>query len=162
MALTYTPISSIILAANTSSLTFSNIPSTYSNLIISSTVAGDGVLSLVLNNNTNDIYSRVFFAGNATSAFSTTSPGDITASAPSWSIMSISDTPQQMTCEIFAANATDKYKINLAQAFETGASELVVLTAGQANLSSAVTDITILSALEISAGSIFSLYGVEA
>lgn len=162
MTQTYTPISSIVLATDAPSVSFSNISTTYSHLVITAKVAGAAVLELSQNDNFNSIYARVFMAANAASgAFSQRSPsaGTQINGIP---LVSIADTFQALHVEIFEANSTTKYKPVLASGYETGSSELIVHTAGQISSTAATTKLTINSVGLLKAGSVFSLYGIEA
>jgi len=71
MAATYTPIASITLGATASSVTFSSIPSTYTDLVLvasttNTSAAGNNLMRL--NSDTGSNYSRTRLTGNGTSA----------------------------------------------------------------------------------------------
>lgn len=73
MAATYTPIASITLGAAASSVTFSSIPSTYTDLVVicnTGTTTGGTNLSFRLNSDTGSNYSNTRMQGNGTSALS--------------------------------------------------------------------------------------------
>jgi hypothetical protein len=73
MAATYTPIASITLGATATSVTFSSIPSTYTDLVLivsADATSGGQNLYLSFNSDTSTTYSRTFLYGNGSSAVS--------------------------------------------------------------------------------------------
>jgi hypothetical protein len=73
MAATYTPIASITLGATTSSVTFSSIPSTYTDLVIitnGTMASGEESLAIQFNSDTASNYSTSFVYGSGSSAIS--------------------------------------------------------------------------------------------
>jgi hypothetical protein len=73
MSATYTPIASITLGANTASVTFNSIPTTYTDLVLVVN-AGDTPTATLMraqfNNDTANNYSETKLVGNGTSATS--------------------------------------------------------------------------------------------
>lgn len=71
MAITYEPIATNTLSSATSSVTFSSIPQTYTDLVLvvfgKNTSTADN-FQLTMNNDTASNYSYVFFAGNGSSS----------------------------------------------------------------------------------------------
>ena len=69
---TMTPIATTTLTGTASSITFSNIPSTYTDLVIVSAPIGnaDAQVHMRFNNDTSTIYSYTILAGNGASAVS--------------------------------------------------------------------------------------------
>lgn len=73
---TYTPIATTTASGSTSSVTFSSIPSTYTDLIlviIGGTTTSGADMYIQLNSDTGNNYSRTNLYGNGTSAGSTSS-----------------------------------------------------------------------------------------
>jgi hypothetical protein len=80
MANTYNLINSNVLSTSTATVTFSEIPATYTDLVlrvsIRGTAAADGTTVLVrLNGNTTSIYSQTYLIGNGSSAYSSRAQG---------------------------------------------------------------------------------------
>lgn len=69
---TYTPIATTTLGSNTNTVTFSSIPSTYTDLILvaagTMTAETNGIINF--NSDTGNNYSRTYMYGNGTSALS--------------------------------------------------------------------------------------------
>ena len=81
MAATYTLISSNVLASSAASVTFSTIPSTYTDLVLRiSARNADAVFGRILrytfNNNTGTVYSYTELSGSGTTAASNRAIGD--------------------------------------------------------------------------------------
>lgn len=69
---TYTPIATTTLSSAASSITFSSIPSTYTDLVLVAKLTRDNAGSPILrfNGDTSSNYSQTFLEGNGTSAVS--------------------------------------------------------------------------------------------
>lgn len=72
MALTYDPIATTTLGSATSNITFSSIPSTYTDLIlvINGGLSSTGAMTVQVNSDTGTNYSYTRFYGNGTTATS--------------------------------------------------------------------------------------------
>lgn len=99
MATTYTLISSNVLSSSAASVTFSSIPSTYTDLVLRCSVASDlaGVASnllLTINSDSGTNYSRTQLqgTGSATSSFKSTSATSISANQSIDGMSSTADT----------------------------------------------------------------------
>lgn len=81
MAITYTPIATQTLGSNTATVTFSSIPSTYTDLVlvcfVRGTYTGGGSVTLLnyFNNDTTALYSNTMIQGNGSAASSSRQSG---------------------------------------------------------------------------------------
>lgn len=100
MAATYEPIATTTLGSAASSITFSSIPSTYTDLrlvLVPTAGSGTGVAQIQFNSDTGANYSRTWITGNGTAASSSSNTGssyialNTTAFNNSYPMMSITD-----------------------------------------------------------------------
>jgi hypothetical protein len=80
MAITYDPIATTTLGSATSTITFSSIPATYTDLrlVFTCTTASGVVVFIRFNGDTASNYSRVFMDGEGTAANSASTTGSTT------------------------------------------------------------------------------------
>lgn len=80
MPVTYTPINTTTLGSSASSITFSSIPSTYTDLVLVVNAISTGTAQpdvyMRVNGDTGNTYSRTRLGGNGSSAFTTTITGE--------------------------------------------------------------------------------------
>jgi hypothetical protein len=154
---TYTPLATVTLGSSASSVTFSNIPATYRDLIL----VFDGVVSagggevVFINFNgdtTSGNYSSVFANGDGSTTGSSTNPrrlGLVYASRSNF------------IANIMDYSATDKHKTYLSR--DGAASNVVEMIAGRWANTGVITSLRVLTdANGFASGSVFSLYGVIA
>jgi hypothetical protein len=169
MPSTYTLISSNVLSSSAASVTFSAIPSTYTDLILKASIrdTGDTANTEVLtrfNSDSSALYSGTFLRGNGSAASSARRSGE-TGSYP------IANEPFDYTANTFANSefyipnylSTISKPIGGFSAPEnnaTAASPLSVAAVLYRN-TSAITSITMNSAVSFAAGSSFYLYGIS-
>jgi hypothetical protein len=165
MPSTYTPIATQTLASATALITFSSIPSTYTDLILVTTVTpvtGGGTLYFRFNNDTATNYSFTELGGNGSAASSTrgtsTTSGllfDYTVGMPS--------TSQSTTITSFMnySNATT-YKTAIGRG--NNAATFVDANVSLWRSTAAVNrlDIFEVASVNLAAGSTFTLYGIKA
>jgi hypothetical protein len=162
MPSTYEPIATTTLGSAASSITFSSIPSTYTDLVIVTSTqrdaSGSGVVGWLaqFNGDTSTNYSVTAVLGNGSTAFSgreTNQTGIfvLTAQDSTWgnSIINIMNYSNATT------NKTVLTRINTTTA---NVSAYVGLWRNTA----AINSITISGAANIKAGSTFTLYGIKA
>jgi|688.fasta_scaffold215351_4 hypothetical protein len=162
MPSTYTPIATNTLGSAASSVTFSSIPSTYTDLILieNYSLASSGSQSVVTLNGTSSTYSNTNLYGNGTSAFSSrfTGVGGF-GSSPG-----IGDTANQIITMIRHFNNysnSTTYK-NCMQR-KSDALDNTWATIGLWQSTSAITSITCTSfSGNYNSGSTFTLYGIKA
>jgi len=171
MANTYTLISSNVLSSAAASVTFSAIPSTYTDLIIRMSTRNDqsavfGGILYELNNDSATTYSTTFIRGNGSAPLSDRRTG--TPNNNAYFLLSVGNTATSSTfgsSEAYFPNyANGAYKV--ASAFTTGENNATTSYIGlTANLYSATTAITSIKILSESgnfvSGSSFYLYGIR-
>ena len=160
MAATYTPIASITLGANAPSVTFSSIPSTYTDLVmtvatISSTTNYPYV---VLNGDTGTNYSKTWLTGTGSAA----SSGRDTSTAISYITANAASTTSSGFISIvhfmnYSNSTTNKTFLSRSNNAGSGVDLQVNLWRN----TSAITSVQILANTgTFSAGSTFNLYGI--
>ena len=156
MAATYTPIASITLGANVSSVTFSSIPQTYTDLVlVANLIDSNGFSVMRFNSDSGNNYSRTWVYGNGSSALS--SRGSNIAGLDLKAASSGSEYPVDIVHLMNYSNTTT-YKTCLIR--QSYASNEVALYAGLWRNTSAISTITISN--DIRVGSTFNLYGILA
>jgi len=160
--ITYTPLATTTLGSNTASVTFSSIPSTYTDLVLicstASATAGGNELNCQVNSDTGSNYSFTYVLGNGSSAASGRgsnqtrwAPGEQSASFENPTLM-----------YFFNYSNTTTYKTMLSRR-----NTVSNLTSAFVNLwrsTSAINSIYLYNAsghLFLS-GSTFTLYGIKA
>ena len=159
---TYTALATVTLASTASSVTFSSIPATYRDLILtftaSNSAAGLTYSVIRVNGQTGSIYSKVAMLGlanNTTTSYSTTTTsietGDLAPSEATFEIHQFMD-----------YSATDKHKTVLTR-WNARNATIVDAEASRIAITSAITTISVATASSsYASGSTFNLYGVIA
>jgi hypothetical protein len=158
---TYTPLANVTLGSTASSVTFSNIPATYRDLILvmnGTSTSGNPFAFLRFNGDSGSNYNYVFMYGDGTPS------GAVSASFANQTTGFIGnlDTGARNTviAQVLDYSATDKHKPMLAR---NGGGGLVIATAGRWANTSAVTSMSVnTNTSTFTAGFTFSLYGVIA
>jgi hypothetical protein len=155
---TYTPIASVILSSSQSSLTFSGIPQTYTDLFL---VCQGKMVSGIINNNirfnsdAGSNYSRTYMYGNGNGAYSGRTSNETFLAFPYW------DATMNMTIiQIMNYSNTTTYKTALSR--NSQPSGTTTTEVGLWRSTSAINSIQILrgGANDFASGSTFNLYGV--
>ena len=161
MALTYELISSSTLTSTQTSVTFSSIPATYTDLRLVVTATGSGNFEARVNNSTSAIYNFTYFAGGGATVDS-----GISTNADRWYItaygMGLSSTiPQMYTLDIFSYLNDSVYKTALSMSSEDQNTNggYVVRQANLWKSTAAITSVTA-QATSLLSGSVISLYGI--
>jgi len=160
---TYTPLATVTLASSASSVTFSSIPATYRDLIL--TVAGtnsaNAFITLQFNGDTGSNYSMVFMQGSGSGATSTSSSGvEIITSQNN-----VGTALKTGLIQIMDYSATDKHKTVLARTDgENSGTRLTAALAARWANTAAITSIRVYdgNGSNYLTGSTFNLYGVIA
>lgn len=160
MPITYEPLASTTLTSASSSITFSGIPSTYTDLKLVF-IGGSSGSSFYLrfNNDSATNYSRVEMNGSGSAVFG--SGGD-NSNLIGLSYTNIATTPQMYTVDIFSYTAAI-YKTVLTTGQQNNVTEgQVGRNVGLWKSTSPITSVTLLhtGANTISAGGTMSLYGI--
>jgi len=156
---TYVQLNSITLAAATASVTFSNIPQNYRDLIFifEGTVAPAATNILAsLNGDTSNIYARAQMSGTGSTAGSST--GTHTGL---YVVYGQSGERVFAQFQLMDYSATDKHKTALSRGHSSGSEVAARVLRWPSN--AAVTSMAITSSNgNYNSGSTFTLYGIEA
>jgi hypothetical protein len=156
---TYTPLATVTLGSTGTSITFSNIPGTYRDLVLISNITratADGVIQIQLNGDTGSNYSRVWMLGTGSGSGSSGTSTDA-----AYRMLSYSTRLSTVISQLFDYSATDKHKTMLWRGNDSGAE--VNAMAGRWANTAAVTSLRVYSdAGNFASGSTFSLYGIVA
>ena len=160
MPATYEPINTTTLNSAASSITFSGIPSTYTDLVIvcNGTASGNTGLGLQFNSDTGTNYSGTFLEGSGTAA-SSERQTSVNYIRIAWNALWDTANPGMVLVNIQNySNTTTKTLLARSDKSDryTGA------TVGLWRSTSAVTSITITGVSNnIASGSTFTLYGIK-
>jgi hypothetical protein len=159
---TYTPLATVTLGSSASSVTFSNIPATYRDLIVvfnGGCVSGVANMRMSLNGNTTDAnYSGVRMDGTG----SGTESGTLTAGQArfvNYYGYLEANLNGNIIIQVMDYSATDKHKTYLSRA--NHAANGVSAVAGRFASTSAVTSV-MLDGADFRTGSTFNLFGISA
>jgi hypothetical protein len=160
MPSTYDSIATQTLGSSSGSITFSSIPSTYTDLVIvfSGTTPALVAVDIQFNGDTSALYSRIIISGNGSTAVS-----DREVSQPQSSIGLSSTTQSNSIFQVFNYSNTTTFKTILSRA--NVAASLVRGCAGVYRSTSAITSVTLsltTSGSTFNIGSTFTLYGIKA
>jgi len=162
MATTYTEIATETLSSAQASFTFSSIPSTYTDLVIVSSLANNNFDSLYfkINGDTGSNYSSIYMTGNGTTATSAKQVLNTTGIFAGAAAIGLSSTVYGVsTIEIMNYANTNTLKTSLSR-WSLGNSE-VNSSVGLWNSTAAINSVTVLvPSGTLSAGSTLSLYGI--
>jgi len=160
---TYTPIATQTLGSATASVTFSSIPSTYTDLVLVANHAGvssANALYVTLNSDTASNYSYTLLTGNGSSA--TSARGSITAAYFGNSTLTIGGTNSVVHLMNYSNTTTYKTLIgrnNAADGAQPNATAAVNLWRNTAAITSVLVSYY---NVNFATGSTFSLYGIKA
>lgn len=163
---TYTLIASSTVTSSTATVTFSSIPSTYTDLILVTgsllQVSGNNGLRIRFNNDSGTNYSYTQIVGNGTTASSNRTSND-TSGYAGGSAYSTTN-PGTAVCHIMDYANTTTYKTALERGAQAGNDTTASVTLWRST--SAITSITLamggaFPANNIASGT-FKLYGIEA
>jgi hypothetical protein len=165
MASTYTPIATQTLGSSTSSITFTSIPSTYTDLVMVSnigTVGGNITSGIQFNGDTATNYSFTALYGDGSSAGSGRVPNNTSIYVNYYAEATTTLLAQTVIYHIQNYANTNTYKTVLTRASSapSGVSAVVGLWRSTAAITSLVLRST--SANNYAAGSTFTLYGIKA
>jgi len=163
--MTYEPIATQTLGSAAASVTFSSIPSTYTDLVIVTnftTSVNDLYGHYVqVNGDTGSNYSRTIVYGNGTSAASARQSNNTSLYFGTWSIDI--DTTDRAVTTIFFNNYSNATTFKTAIGRYSVASVEVGVGVGTWRNTSAITSINLaLNSSTYAAGSTFTLYGIKA
>jgi len=164
MAATYEPIATTTLGSANSTITFSSIPATYTDLVcvlvFTTTVASQDT-NLRFNGDTATNYSRTIISGNGTSATSArqSSVAQIQIGNNNFSSTTL---PQMIKVNVFGyAGSTNKTVLNEISGDKNG-SGAVERSVGLWRSTSAITSLSLISTGSFDVGTTATLYGIKA
>ena len=170
---TYVLISSSVLAATSTSVTFSSIPQTYTDLVLKTSIRTSVAAaiavdpSLTINSNSSAIYSRVYLQGNGAAA-AAARPSSQTEAGFRYGANDTGSTTNTFTSSEFyfpSYTASQNKPFSLMTATENNATTGYINLEGQLFQStSAITSIGITigaGAYSFAIGSSFYLYGIS-
>ena len=157
MAATYTPIASITLGATATSVTFSSIPQTYTDLILVTNVASTGTadMDIRVNSDTGSNYGWTALSGSGSAAVNARGSNDSKFRADQYGIITTAFNQMNIVQFMNYSNSTT-YKTFISRA--SNASSGTDLTVGTWRSTSAITTITVINTLIT--GSTLNLYGI--
>jgi hypothetical protein len=160
---TYTPLATVTLTSSASSVTFSNIPATYRDLIlvamVSNASGGTSNTNIRLNGDTGSNYNYVRMYGTGTTASDAASNTANSLDA----LLGGTGNPGTMIVQVMDYSATNKHKTFLTRiADKSGFGDYVFAIASRWANTAAVTSLTATSSANFQSGNTFSLYGVIA
>jgi hypothetical protein len=160
MPKTYEPISSITLAASSSTLVFSSIPQTYTDLIIVTNLvsaSGNQDLDIRFNGDTATNYSWNTAYGTGSVAASTRTNNDTKFRTDFYGYIETT-LRQNAIIQIQNYSNTTTYKSAISRA--SNANTGIDMNVGLWRSTAAISSITLVN--NLAAGSIFTLYGIKA
>jgi hypothetical protein len=167
MANTYEAIATQTLSSAAASVTFSSIPSTYTDLVIVGSVlaVGSASVDFQFNGNTASNYSYIVLDGDGSTASSNKQSPTTSIQFAGWSSnLNSSTNPSTMIAHIMNYSNTTTYKTALVRSMALGsASSCVDAFVGTWRQTAAITSILIEgSGTNLATGTTFSLYGIKA
>jgi hypothetical protein len=163
MASTYTPIATTTLGTAASTVSFSSIPSTYTDLVLVCnpiTNVTTGQITIRLNGDTGTNYSRLILWGNGTSAGSAAYANENYAYSGYYTTLWTSPTTNIFNILNYSNASTNKTILGRSN----NASEATIASAnlwrGTAAVSSIELGISVAGTYSV--GSMFTLYGIKA
>ena len=160
---TYTPLATLTLASATSSVTFSNIPATYRDLILitDGSLASANEFRLRFNSDTGSNYPKVIAQGFTGGTFSVALTS--TSIVP-WDPNNLEANSRfAILANVMDYSATDKHKTALIRTNgRADTTPLVSMAAGRWANTAAINSVNVSSGANFNIGSTFSLYGVIA
>jgi hypothetical protein len=173
MPSTYTLISSNVLSSSAASVTFSSIPSTYTDLVLrGSTRTGDtgtylNYVSFTFNGNTSSLYTATRLIGNSSTATSdrdtSTTSFDMNGLSPT--ALTTSNTFSSFELYIPSYTASQNKPLGAFGVAENNSSTAdqsrIQADAGLFRSTTAISSITLTSGVNFVSGSSFYLYGIK-
>jgi hypothetical protein len=165
LPVTYTPITSQTLSSATSSITFSSISGSYTDLVLVASPLRDattgGYVTMQFNSDTGSNYSNTGLLGNGTTTQSSRTSSQ-TIAYLNWGADGLSTTnPNTMIASFQNYSNTTTYKTYLSRANQAGSAVDAVV--GLWRSTSAISTIAISrSTGSFAIGSTFTLYGIKA
>lgn len=167
MAKTYEPIASIAISTPTPSVTFSSIPSTYTDLVLVAEYEGEtgtaAALRLRFNGDTGSNYSHTGLVGNGSSASSSRGSSQSSMSIGLFSTGSSVDRQNIVIAHIMSYANANVYKtgLGLGAAASLGVDRLVGLWRDTSAINQITVGLGSFAVYDFDSGT-FSLFGIKA
>jgi len=159
MPATYEPIATTTLGSAASTITFSSIPSTYTDLRIIIVFTGAYLKMPTINSNTSSVYSATFLFGSGSSAtsirYSSSSPNSIDFVAGG------SPNPALVQFDFFSYTGSTNKTFLIKEDGDQNGSGYINAMVGLYASYSAITSITLTSQGNMGIGTIATLYGIK-
>ena len=161
---TFEPLATTTLSSAASSITFSSIPSTYTDLrvvMVPTVASGTGLVFLRFNSDATSTYSVTELYGNGTGAFSSSTTNSTNGINLTGSGLGVTTTPHLYTADIFSyAGSTYKSVLNTISEDQNG-SGYVISQVGMWRSTAAITTVALVSTgTSYAAGTTATLYGI--
>ena len=163
---TYTPIANQVLGSSAASVTFSSIPSTYTDLIlvtmVQKTNSGSGSgFNMRFNSDTGTNYSNTYLEGSGSSASSYRSSNSTGANAGALTSSAVSTQFDVNINQIMNYSNSTTYK-TLITRYNDNEYSYVGSSVSLWRNTAAITSITLYSSIDFAVNSRFTLYGIQA
>jgi hypothetical protein len=163
MPTTYEPIATQTLGSAAASITFSSIPSTYTDLRLTFVGLGDtaGSVPLRFNSDSGANYSNTYLQGNGTAAASATSTDNADINIAGVNTVLRTTNPLFIDVNVFSyAGSTFKTLLSRASGDNNGNGGTLSVV-GLWRSTSAINTITIFAPVNFSSGATATLYGIK-
>ena len=165
-AATYVPIQSYTLASATSPVTFSSIPSTYTDLVLISSVLGvtgtSYTLQTTINTDNGTNYSTTYLIGNGTAASTNKSTSAATMQLGQLTGYFTTGNPMVAITNFQNYSNTTTYKTVVSRASNTGTETDAIMGLWRSTAAINRIDLSLGSGTSFQIGSTFTLYGILA
>jgi hypothetical protein len=155
---TYKPLATVTLTSSASSVTFSNIPATYRDLILiisGSNTSTSGEIRLRFNSDSGSNYPRVFFLADSSNA--TISGADTQTGI---GVGTIRSSGTFISAQIMDYSATNKHKSTLSRIGHNDLNFVGGIAARWANTAAITSVACVLETGNFASGSTLNLYGI--
>lgn len=164
MAVTYEPIASQTLGTAVSSVEFTSLPGTYTDLVVVcriGTTGGNGNIQLQVNSDTGSNYSYTFLAGDGSAAYSGRYSNQTNYNTDNFAYAN-TNVESVYIYQVMSYANTNVYKTFLGSAATTGRG--ITKTVGLWRSTSAITSIKLFpsASTTFKANCVFSVYGIKA
>lgn len=163
---TYTPIATATGTGSASSVTFSSVPSTYTDLVLvcNVIVASSASVQVQFNSDTGANYSYTVLDGDGATASSNRQTNTSGIQLAGWSSnLGSSTNPSPIICHINNYSNTTTFKSALIRSTANGASSSSVdAFAGTWRNTAAISTVRVTSGANFTTASTFTLYGIKA
>lgn len=165
MAVTYEPIATTTLGSNTDPVTFSSIPSTYTDLkiVVNALISTNATLSMYFNGSTSALYSYTLIRGNGTTISSAQQLNGSYIDL-NFNLADGSTTiPQFISIDIFNYAGSTNKSLLVSKYFDRNGAGVTGSLVGLWRNTSAISSVSFTTqGSTILPGSTFTLYGIKA